>query len=97
MIAVAVAGALPQLGFIHEHSGISFCLDLADLYRHSVTLPVAFGAVRDFQSGRRQQQFLTIESLVRKSAGKTFRRERLVSTMIDRIKEIFADDSPGNT
>ena len=59
MVAIAVAGALPQLGFIHEHSGISFCLDLADLYRHSVTLPVAFGAVRDFQSARPRQQFLT--------------------------------------
>jgi CRISPR-associated protein Cas1 len=97
MVAVAVIGALPQLGFIHEHSGISFCLDLADLYRHSVTLPLAFGAVQDFQSGRPQKPFLTLEAAVRKLAGKIFRRERLVSAMIDRIKELFTDDGTSNS
>ena len=45
-VAVTGVGALPQLGFIHEDSGIAFVLDIADLYRGEVTLPVAFGAVR---------------------------------------------------
>jgi CRISP-associated protein Cas1 len=40
MVATAVVGAIPQIGFIHEASGISFCLDIADLYRDSAILPV---------------------------------------------------------
>jgi CRISPR-associated protein Cas1 len=39
-IAVAATGTVPQLGFIHEDSGQSFVLDIADLYRDSITLPV---------------------------------------------------------
>ena len=45
-VAVAVGGALPQLGFIHEDSGLAFVLDIADLVRHSFTVPVAFEAAR---------------------------------------------------
>ncbi|MDO8434690.1 MAG: type I-E CRISPR-associated endonuclease Cas1e [Candidatus Binatus sp.] len=94
MVAVAVVGALPQLGFIHEDSGISLCLDIADLYRHSITLPVAFGAVREFRRDPRGAK--TIESMTRKLAGRTFRKEKLISKMIDHIKELFADDSSGD-
>jgi CRISPR-associated protein Cas1 len=94
MVAVAVTGALPQLGFIHEDSGLSFCLDIADLCRHSVTLPIAFGAVRQWNTDRRGVQ--TIEAMVRKLAGRTFRKERLIPKMIDQIKELFADDGSSN-
>jgi len=92
MVATAIAGAIPQIGFIHEASGISFCLDIADLYRDSVTLPVAFGAVREFER-HREPGFVTLESVTRKLAGRTFRKQRLVAKMIDKIKELFADDS----
>jgi len=40
-------GAIPQLGFVHEDSGQSFVLDIADLYRHDVLLDIAFGAVKE--------------------------------------------------
>ena len=43
-IAVAATATIPQLGFIHEDSGQSFVLDIADLFRDDVTVPVAFGA-----------------------------------------------------
>jgi CRISPR-associated protein Cas1 len=77
MVATAVAGALPQIGFIHEASGISFCLDMADLYRHSITLPVGFSVVREFQ--RQVGNFpRTLESLTRKLAGHTFHKQKLV-------------------
>lgn len=36
-IAVQAVAALPPLGFIHENSGQSFVLDIADLYRDTVT------------------------------------------------------------
>src|SRR5208337_205145 len=44
--AVAATATIPQLGFIHEDSGQSFVLDVADLVRHDITLPIAFGAAK---------------------------------------------------
>ncbi len=86
-IAVAATGTLPQLGFIHEDSASAFTLDIADLFRDSVTLPVAFKAVRQAEKERDQ----LIERLVRRLAGETFRRDHVIPAMIDRIKELFDD------
>ncbi len=89
LVAVAVVGALPQLGFIHEDSSNAFCLDIADLYRDTFTLPIAFGAVREIAKKGNQN----VERVVRKLAGTTFRSEKLIPSMIDRIKDLFdADD-----
>ena len=41
-VAVAAVGALPPLGFIHEDSSNAFTLDIADMWRVEVTLPLAF-------------------------------------------------------
>jgi CRISPR-associated protein Cas1 len=95
MVAVAVVGAIPQLGFIHEDSGIAFCLDIADLHRHSITLPIAFGAIREWRRGIPGVQ--TIEQVVRKLAARTFRREKLIPKMIDQVKGLFTNDSNRNT
>lgn len=92
LVATATVGAVPQLGFIHEDSGIAFALDIADLYRDSFTLPIAFGAVREHGRGNG----LPIERLVRQIGGRTFRRDELVPKMIDRIKDVCADDGGGN-
>lgn len=90
-VAVAAVSALPQLGFIHEDSDQSFVLDIADLYRESVTLRLAFHAAKQLEQG---QQDLTVDQLVRRSAAREFRRIGLVSKMIDDIKSLFgvADD-----
>lgn len=89
LVAVAIAGAIPQLGFIHEDSGHAFALDLSDLYRDSLLLPVAFEGVGRFQKNPRR----TLEYHVRSLASRKIREERLVPRMIDRIKELFdADD-----
>ena len=87
-VAVTGVGALPQLGFIHEDSGIAFVLDVADLYRSEVTLPVAFGAVRAHE----RDPSLPLERCVRRLAGQEFRRRKLIPKMIDRIKEMFDAD-----
>ena len=48
VIAVTYVGAIPQLGFIHEHSSEAFALDVADLFRDTVLLPAAFqSAIRE--------------------------------------------------
>lgn len=85
MIAVSVCGAIPQLGFIHEDSGIAFPLDIADLFRESILLPVAFGAVkRVMEDGGR-----SLEREVREGAGRTFRNQLVIPKMIDRIKDLL--------
>lgn len=90
-LAVAAVGALPPLGFIHEDSSNAFTLDIADIYRVDITLPLAFGAVRAFHDGKADH----LEREVRRRASKLFRQEKLISRMIDRIKELFDVDDRG--
>lgn len=93
-IAVAVTGTIPQLGFIHESSGRAFALDIADLFRSSVMLPIAFEAVQKHAKGSN----LDVEAEARILAGKTFRKDKLIPQMIDQIKELLdVDDNSDNT
>jgi CRISPR-associated protein Cas1 len=84
-VATAACGAIPQLGFIHESSGIAFCLDIADLFRDDVTVTTAFAACKSFDPSRRS----TFERHVRKQAGEALRRGEVVSKMIDRAKKLL--------
>ena len=86
-IAVQSLAALPPLGFIHEDSGQSFVLDIADLFRDTVTLQIAFGAAR-----QAEQTDDTIDRLVRREAATVFRKQKIISTMIDRIKQVLRMD-----
>lgn len=90
MVAVAASGTLPQLGFIHEDSGLAFALDIADLYREEITLPIAFAAAQE----HRQRPEQPLERLVRQRAVATLRREKLVAKMIDRIQELLGSPEP---
>lgn len=92
MVAVAVTGAIPQLGFIHEESGIAFALDIADLFREDTLLPIAFGAARE--AAERPGE--AVDRVVRRLAAETFRREKAVPRMIDRIKELLDADDGGS-
>lgn len=89
MVAVSVAGAIPQLGFIHEDSGVAFALDICDLFRESVALPAAFGAAKQILDGTATDP---LENLVRRRVGSAVRQEAIVPTMIDRIKDLLDDD-----
>ena len=92
-LAVAAVGALPPLGFIHENSSNAFTLDVADLYRTEVTIPLAFKCARlalDNPS-------LSLERLLRKMASTEFRRFKLIPKMIDNIKVLLhVNDDSGN-
>lgn len=90
-LAVAAVGALPPLGFIHEDSSNAFTLDVADLYRVDLTLPLAFGAVCAVRDGKSDN----LEREIRRRAAKLFRQERLIPRMIDRIKELLDVDDRG--
>lgn len=94
-IAVQSLAALPPLGFIHEDSGQSFVLDIADLFRDTVTLQIAFTAAK-----RAEQVHDTIDRLVRREAALIFRKQQVIAAMIDRIKLILrldeVDSGTGN-
>lgn len=93
-IAVAVTGAIPQLGFIHESSSRSFALDIADMFRSTVILPIAFKAVTQIRHESKPE----VERHTRKLAGDTFKQEQLIPKMIDKIKELIpTNDSSNNT
>ncbi len=92
-IAVAATGTIPQLGFIHEDSGQSFVLDIADVRRHDVVLDIAFGAAQESikQAGKRPE---SIDRLVRRRAAELFRRREVVPGLIDVIKSVLAPWEP---
>lgn len=91
-VAVAALAAIPQLGFIHEDSGQSFVLDIADLYRHDVTLEIAFGAAKEAMNGNDP-----VERLVRQRAARLFRQRSVIPTMIDRIKSLLRVNGVGES
>ncbi len=83
-IAVQAVAAIPQLGFIHEDSGQSFVLDIADLFRDSITLHIAFTAAK-----RARTDDTTIDRLVRREAATVFRKQNVIPSMIDSIKKVI--------
>ena len=84
-IAVQSLAAIPQLGFIHEDSGQSFILDVADLYRDAFTLPIAFAAASKALDGSSE----SIDRLVRREAASVFRKQQVIASMIDSIKTVL--------
>ena len=86
-IAVAATAAIPQLGFIHEDSGQSFTLDIADLFRDALTVPCAFKAALVVQ----KRPADSIERMTRRMVGERLRRDQVIPAMIDRIKALFAE------
>ncbi|GIX30344.1 MAG: hypothetical protein KatS3mg124_0816 [Porticoccaceae bacterium] len=84
-------GRYPRLGFIHEDSSNAFTLDIADLWRVDLTVPLAFGAVRAVLDGKAD----SLEREVRRRAAAAFRRDKLIPKMIERIKELFDVDDRG--
>jgi CRISPR-associated protein Cas1 len=89
-IAVAAVGALPPLGFIHEESSNAFTLDVADMWRAEVTIPLAFSVAA--KAGRDPSR--PLERQVRYEAARLFKSKKLIPGMISRIKELLnvADD-----
>lgn len=88
-IAVTATATIPQLGFIHENSGQSFVLDIADLFRDTITIPAAFKAAAAAKSSPEAN----IERLTRRTTGEILRRQGVISAMIDRIKDLFAPEA----
>jgi CRISPR-associated protein Cas1 len=92
-IAVQALAALPPLGFIHEDSGQSFVLDIADLFREAVTLQIAFTAARLVDKGSTE----TVDRLVRREAAEVFRKQQVIPAMIDKIKLVLRTEEVRGT
>ena len=93
MVAVSATKTLAPLGFVHETSGHSFALDIADLYRATLTLPLAFEAY----SIHKQRPHLGIERTTRKLVGERLQTKSVVASMISDIKELLdANDGGGD-
>lgn len=92
-IAVAAVGALPPLGFIHEESSNAFTLDVADLWRVELILPLAFAAAAKIA----RNPGLVLEREVRREAARLFKQKKLIPTMIERIGELLnVSNDPGD-
>lgn len=87
-IAVTAVAALPQLGFIHEDSDQSFVLDIADLFRETLTLPTAFAVAKESQNNFTD----TIDRMVRRHVGRALRKQQIIPAMIDKVKLILAPE-----
>lgn len=87
-IATAAVSAIPQLGFIHEDSRYAFCLDIADLFREEITLPVAFQSVKQFRTHTNKD---VLETIARKNTGTILSKRKIVSKMIDYIKSLLQE------
>lgn len=86
-IAVCATATIPQLGFIHEDPGQSFVLDIADLYRDSVTIPCAFKAAKRVKIHMSEN----IERVTRRLTGETLSNEGVIPAMIERIKTLIEE------
>ncbi len=84
-VAVAAVGALPPLGFIHEDSSNAFTLDIADLWRDEVTVPLAFSVARKAMDDPE----ILLEREIRFTASAWFRKRKVIPAMIERIKELL--------
>lgn len=87
-IAVSATATIPQLGFIHEDPGQSFVLDIADLFRDSITIPCAFAAAKDAA----QRPESGVERLTRKRTGARLSKEGVIPAMIAKIKSLFQSE-----
>ena len=72
VIAVTAVGAIPQLGFIHEHSGEAFALAVGDLFRDTILLPAALKSAKAVMD----DPTLNIERHTRRTTGELLRTER---------------------
>jgi CRISPR-associated protein Cas1 len=80
--AVLAAGYAPAIGFIHTGKPLSFVYDIADLFKFSTVIPVAF------QTAARKPP--EPERVVRITCRDIFRREKLLERIIPTIEEVLA-------
>ena len=85
--AVHATGTSPALGFIHRGSRLSFVLDIADLYKLELMVPLAFGLVA--AKGKGDWAWPGLEGDVRRAARDMFRSSKLLTRIVHDIEEVL--------
>ncbi|MTJ82385.1 MAG: type I-E CRISPR-associated endonuclease Cas1 [Telmatospirillum sp.] len=85
-IAVQATATLAPLGFLHDDSAKSWILDLCDLYRTSVTVPLAFQCVKR----QEKEPSSSLDRLCRHAVSRHVREKGFIDTVIDDIKDLLA-------
>lgn len=80
---VCSLGYVPSLGFIHDAGTLPFIYDVADLYKHTTSIPAAFMAIRQKPDDDGE--------LTRKLFKQRVEEEKLLQRMPKDLESLFAD------
>lgn len=83
---VAALGCIPGLGFVHSGQELSFALDIADLYKTEIGIPVAFEVAAESEED--------IGSRVRRALRDRVHATGLLERCVHDVKTLLA---PGTT
>jgi CRISPR-associated protein Cas1 len=86
--AIVSAGYSPGLGFIHTGKMLSFVYDIADLYKASISIPIAFE-----QTAQGTER---LESRVRHACRDRFHQERVPERIIPDIDRVLQGGEDGD-
>ena len=89
-------GCSPGLGFVHTGHDRSFVYDIADLYKATCTIPVAFQVVSELQE-QGIAEMADIGSITRRAVRDRFKEERLAEKIADDLKTLIAGDQAEDT
>lgn len=89
-------GCSPALGFIHTGHDRSFVYDVADLFKASTSIPVAFETVAEVQRNQPDGEEVTtsdLSALVRRRMRDQFMSRNILTKTVDIIYELFVDET----
>lgn len=84
---IVAFGCSPGLGFVHTGHDLSFVYDFADLYKATVTIPIAFEVVSKLKPDD------DIAIIVRHAVRDAFVRTKLIKQMATDLQSLFGADS----
>lgn len=79
--AIVTLGFSPALGFLHSGKQLSFVYDIADLYKSTYVVPLAFAAASEISHD--------IERHMRVLLRDKFKQERFLGTVVDDLYRLF--------
>ncbi|MET9959481.1 type I-E CRISPR-associated endonuclease Cas1e [Streptomyces sp. NPDC006326] len=83
---VAALGCSTGLGFVHSGHELSFVLDIADLYKTEIGIPVAFDVAAEGEQD--------VGSRTRRALRDAINRSRLLDRCVNDIKSLLLPDGP---
>lgn len=82
---IAALGMSCSLGFVHRGHALSFVYDMADLYKHEITVPLAFSIGTSVKSD--------YANIVRRECREIFRKTKLIKRIVNDIHALFGFES----